>query len=165
MTPKPTLFLLAIEHICGYIPELIQAEKCFYSLVKCHIFPYKWNEPEGISSACHAQLIKQSTCMSKTHKTDAENILGELTKNIRQFFQCQCYLFHAEVDKKFILFWSLRFQHLALNVLSSLVYSASKTLIVIGWGDLSSLMLWNTIKKLFFKSKYIVFIFIKLFQR
>lgn len=114
---------------------------------------------------CHAQLIKQSTCMSKTHKTDAENILGELTKNSRQFFQCQCYLCHAEVDKRFILFGSLWFWHLALNVFSSLVYSASKTLIVIGWGDLSSLMVWNTIEKLFFKSKYIVFIFIKLFQR
>jgi len=75
------------------------------------------------------------------HPEDAENILGEFTKPVNQFLLCQCRLFHARVDERFIFFMEQRlwFGYFALDAFSSpsFLYSAFETLVVIGCGDLS----------------------------
>lgn len=61
--------LLAVEHMCSYIPELTQAEKDCISASKMSYcsFEVKWARGSQFHM-CHAQFIKQSTCMSTTHK-------------------------------------------------------------------------------------------------
>lgn len=61
--------LLAVEHMCSYIPELTQAEKDCISASKMSYFSFEVKWARGSQfHVCHVQFIKQSTCVSTTHK-------------------------------------------------------------------------------------------------
>lgn len=61
--------LLALEHMCSYISELTQAEKACISTSKMSYFSFQVKWARGSQfHVCHVQFIKQSTCVSTTHK-------------------------------------------------------------------------------------------------
>lgn len=63
-------------------------------------------------------------CRLHFHPEDAEDILGELIKNVNRFILCQCWLFQAEADERFILFMERRlwFGYFALYTFSFSVF-------------------------------------------